>query len=61
MAETGRCFITTAFELCFKICHQESPRKSERTEIHELLAFADDVNMLDKNINTINKKQTVTG
>jgi hypothetical protein len=28
-----RCFITTAFQLCFRICHQEGPRKSGGTEI----------------------------
>jgi len=22
-----RCFITIAFQLCFRICHQEGPRK----------------------------------
>jgi hypothetical protein len=26
-AETRRCFITIALQFCFRICHQESPRK----------------------------------
>jgi hypothetical protein len=30
--ETRRCFITTAFQLCFGICHQEGPREPGRTE-----------------------------
>jgi len=25
------CFITTAFQLCFRICHQEGSRKWGRT------------------------------
>jgi hypothetical protein len=28
-----RCFITTTFQLCFRICHQEDPRKPGGTEI----------------------------
>jgi hypothetical protein len=31
----GNAFITTAFQLCFRICHQECPRKSRRTGIEE--------------------------
>jgi hypothetical protein len=27
-SETRKCFITVGFELCFRICHQEGPRKS---------------------------------
>jgi hypothetical protein len=30
--ETKRCSITTAFQLCFGICHQEGPREPGRTE-----------------------------
>jgi hypothetical protein len=26
-AKTRRCSITMAFQFCFRICHQESPRK----------------------------------
>jgi hypothetical protein len=29
-AETRRCSITIAFQFCFRICHQESPRESDR-------------------------------
>jgi hypothetical protein len=32
-SKTRRCFIATAFQLCFRICHQESPRKPGGTEI----------------------------
>jgi hypothetical protein len=28
--ETRRCFIAMAFKFCFRICRQESPRKSSR-------------------------------
>jgi hypothetical protein len=28
-----RCPVTIAFEFCFRICHQESPRKSSWFEI----------------------------
>jgi hypothetical protein len=31
--ETRRCFITTAFQFCFAICHQEGPREPGGTEI----------------------------
>jgi hypothetical protein len=31
--ETGRCFITVAFKLCFGISHEEGPRESGRAEI----------------------------
>jgi len=27
--ETSRCFITIAFQFCFRICHQEGPRRSK--------------------------------
>jgi len=26
-SETRRCLITSAFQLCFRMCHQEGPRK----------------------------------
>jgi hypothetical protein len=46
----------TAFQLCLRICHQEGPRKSgmDLNGTHQLLIYAN-VNMLDKNTNTIRK------
>jgi hypothetical protein len=46
------------FQLCFRICNQEGPRKSGRLELigtHQLLVYADDVNVLGKNTNAIRK------
>jgi hypothetical protein len=50
--ETRRCFITIAFQLCFEICHQESLKLNGT---HQFLAYADDVNILGENIDTIQK------
>jgi len=30
MVWNKKCFITVAFQICFRICHQEGPRKSGR-------------------------------
>jgi sorting nexin-29 len=46
--------ITIAFQLCFGICHQEGPREPGRTE-HQLLAYADDVNIVGEKIDNIQK------
>jgi hypothetical protein len=51
-----------AFQLCFRICHWEGAGKQGGTEIsgtHQLLAYADDVNLLGDNIYTI-KRNTET-
>jgi len=32
-SKTRRCFITITFQIWFRICHHESPRKSEMTGI----------------------------
>jgi hypothetical protein len=48
-----RCFIATALQLCFRICHYEGPRKpggSENKWTHQQLVYADDVNLLGDNI-----------
>jgi hypothetical protein len=33
LSETRGCSITIAFQLCFRICHQEGPRKYRGTGI----------------------------
>jgi hypothetical protein len=42
---------------CFRICHQESPEKLMGLKLNgtHQLVYADDVNLLGDNINTINK------
>jgi hypothetical protein len=42
-----------AFQLCFRICHQEGPRL-ELHGTHIFLVCADDVNTLGGNTKTIN-------
>jgi hypothetical protein len=57
-----RCSITTAFKLCFR----NAIRKVQENHVglklngtHQLLAYADDLNLLGDNIDTI-KKNTET-
>jgi hypothetical protein len=63
----GDVFITTAFHLCFRICHQEGPRKQGRTGIEwntsapQPLLSTDDVNIFGENINIIKNIETVRG
>jgi hypothetical protein len=58
ISQTRRRFISIASQLCFRMCHQEFPRKSERFELNgkrQLLVCADDVSILGESINTIQK------
>ena len=53
-----RSFITTASQLCFRICHLEGSGKSGGLKLngtHHLLVYADDVHKLDGSIYTIKK------
>jgi hypothetical protein len=47
------------FQLCIRIFHYEGPGKLKLNGTHQLLAYADDVNLLRDNIDTI-KKNTET-
>jgi hypothetical protein len=45
------------FQLRFRICHQEPRRNQERLELngtHQLLVYADDVNILGEDTNSTN-------
>jgi hypothetical protein len=58
----GDGVITTAFQLCFRICRYEGPEKPGGTEIEwdtSASDLADDMNLLGDNIETI-KKNTET-
>jgi hypothetical protein len=51
-SKTRICFITTAFQLCFTICLQENPEDQAELKLngtHQLLDFADNVNLLGNN------------
>jgi hypothetical protein len=54
-----RSFHAIAFQLCFRISHQEVQEKNqEAVELkgtHELMVYANDVNILGQNTNTITK------
>jgi len=56
-SETRRFFIGTAFELCFRIWYLDGPIKSGLilNGKHQLPAYADDLNMLSENINTVRR------
>jgi len=46
------------FQVYFRTCYREGPRNQKGLELngtHELLVYADDVNILSKNINIIKK------
>jgi hypothetical protein len=48
-------------QLCFGICHQEVQENQEGlilNEVHQFLAYADNVNIVGENVGTIQKKNT---
>jgi hypothetical protein len=53
-SKTRGCSITTVLQLYFRIC-QETQVGLKLNRTHQLLAYADDVNLLRDNINTIKK------
>jgi hypothetical protein len=48
-------FLAIAFQLCFKICHQQCLVKTGRLGTHHLLVYADDVIILRGRVHTIEK------
>jgi hypothetical protein len=52
------CFIPIAFQLCCRLCLQkvlENQEELEFNETYQILVYADYVNILSKNLGTINK------
>ena len=48
--------VRNAFQLCFGVCHQEGSGEPGWLEIkwtHQLLAYADDVNILGGSVHTV--------
>jgi hypothetical protein len=51
-SEIRRCFTAVAFQVCFRMCHLEGPRKpgdGNWMVTHKLLVCADDVNFISTN------------
>jgi hypothetical protein len=59
MFQTRRCFIATALQLCFRICHSKASAKPGRHEIvsHQFLVYTDDVNIFGGCIHIANKNR----
>jgi hypothetical protein len=56
LSKARRCFIANTFELCFGMCHSNQVGlKLNRT--HQLLTYADDVNPLGANTDTLKRMQ----
>jgi hypothetical protein len=53
------CFVDIAFHLCFGICHRKSLKRMRKdlklNGTCQVLAYADNVNIVGKNIRTIQK------
>jgi hypothetical protein len=62
--QNGFLMFTTAFQLCFRICHrkvQENQVGLKFNGTHQILPYVDDVNPLGDNIDTIEKNtETLT-
>jgi len=56
-----RCSVATALQFCFRICHQKSKKRVglKLNGTHQLLVYADDVNLLYNSTNTV-KENTNT-
>ena len=60
--ETGRCFIVIAFQLCFRLCIRRVQVNQDGLKLngtHQLLVYADNVNILDGSVHTVKKKQAL--
>jgi hypothetical protein len=58
MVSNKEIFYHHFFSTLLRICYQEGQKNQERLELngtHQLLVYADDVDISDENINTINK------
>ena len=55
--ETRICFIAIAFQLCFRVCHQEGQANQDGLKLngsHQLLVYADG-NILGRSVHAIKK------